>query len=67
MNLNLKDSIKLTFADAGHALDTFFLVNRCNLFLLPRNSIDRAALGTETALFTFDRIHFKFQKRRTCL
>ena len=63
----LENSIKFTLADTGHTLDTFFLVDRCHFFLLPRNSIHRAALSAEAALLTFNWIHFKFQERRTRL
>jgi hypothetical protein len=58
---DLKNGIELTLLKAGHAFDTFFLINAGNLFLLPGDGFYRTASKAKTAFGAQLRLHLKAQ------
>jgi hypothetical protein len=58
----LKYCVKFALFKTGHALDTFFLVDAGNLFLLPGYGIHRTAAKAKTAFGAHFRFYFKPQE-----
>jgi hypothetical protein len=62
---NLKNRVRRTIRDAGHAFDAFFLIDFGRLLLFPRNCTGRTPFKTDTAFDTFVLIHLEFQEGGT--